>query len=254
MTVKNFQPRKRVLQSLLGLEILAILFALSIITCAVLAAELSRRTSSDGWETTLGGRLRPLPVVADELPDSGNVGYPTLVLDEARGYVFHPGKSDLTSEFKSQLLANVGRIRSMARQYGADRIEVVGHTDEQPMKPGLLSNLDSQLVPAVLGTPQKELTATDNVGLGMNRATAVAVYLRSLPELAHFEIVPLSAGQMILPSGKLTTGQMLPDAKRRRIELRLLRLQYSSPALKQSTLTMLRERLLRKSSQRVATQ
>ena len=67
-------------------------------------------------------------------------------------------------------------------------------------------------------------SAVDNAGLGLARASAVIRVLRSIPELSNYEILPYSAGQLILPNETLTNGQsILEDDQRRRIEIRVRR-------------------------------
>ena len=64
----------------------------------------------------------------------------------------------------------------------------------------------------------------DNAGLGFARAVAVLRVLRTIPELKEYEILPYSAGQLILPNETLTSGLGIKDdAERRRIEIRVRR-------------------------------
>mgnify|MGYP002628400814 CR=1 FL=1 len=90
---------------------------------------------------------------------------PFFSLDEAGGYFFESGAATLKPEFKRNLVNKVIPLlaKSLA-DYDVDVIEVIGHTDEVPMKG--LSNLDSKLIGASAGRfPIASLRSTDNAGL-----------------------------------------------------------------------------------------
>jgi hypothetical protein len=103
-----------------------------------------------------------------------------------------------------------------------DVIEVVGHTDEQPI--GVrLSNLDQGLVPVLRsGAPIGSLVPADNAGLGLARAVSVVSVLRQSNLLAGYKLIPLSGAQLVNTDETLALAGMPGDIReRRRIEIRL---------------------------------
>lgn len=147
---------------------------------------------------------------------------PIISLSELGGYNFASGSAELSDDFKTKLRDLSKTIASIAKSYGVDVIEVIGHTDEQAMS-GESSNMDKGLQPVLahkveIGT----LHPADNAGLGLARAISVTSILRDMPELKGFTILPMSGGQLILPGDRLTDGAQAGDVKaRRRIEIRV---------------------------------
>lgn len=114
-------------------------------------------------------------------------------------------------------------IAANLKNYGADIVEVIGHTDEQPIS-RTNSNLDKNAIAVLSAT--KSVTAlepADNAGLGLARAISVANVLRDNHELSGITVLPLSAAQLILPGDRLTSGQAGNVETRRRIEIRIRR-------------------------------
>jgi flagellar motor protein MotB len=175
-------------------------------------------------------------VAADELlvilkkakPSEGNVDPhdwpPIITLSEVDGYSFKVGSAELTEEFRLKLLQKAHEIADTAKRYPIDIIEIIGHTDEQAMA-GDFSNMDRGLQRVLQGgRPVATLHPADNAGLGLARALSVANVLKGIPELALFDILPMSGGQLILPGYTLTDGFQAGDAPaRRRIEIRVRR-------------------------------
>lgn len=155
---------------------------------------------------------------------------PIIVLPEAEGYYFPAGSAALNPDFEAKLRSRViPRLREIGKSYDASVIEVIGHTDEVPVHGGgrLGSNLDTTLVPLLLGEAAPPPTASDNVGLGMARAVAVAAAIRASGLGASFTIVPLSAGPFLKPDDSVMTGgEPLADESRRRIEVRMRRREH----------------------------
>src|SRR5439155_11662744 len=107
-------------------------------------------------------------------------------------------------------------------EYDVDVIEVVGHTDEQPI--GIrTSNLDRGLLPILNGTSEiGTVVPADNAGLGLARAVSVVSVLLQNPALARYKILPLSGAQLINNDETLATSGVSADIpQRRRIEIRL---------------------------------
>jgi len=118
----------------------------------------------------------------------------------------------------------VPKILKLIKEYKVDIIEIVGHTDEQPLG-WRRSNLDTSLLKFLASQGPLRLTSADNAGLGMARAAAVAKFLMSDPRIGkQYRVLPLSAAQTVNAKGRLATGQNSGDAPdRRRIEIRLRR-------------------------------
>jgi flagellar motor protein MotB len=148
---------------------------------------------------------------------------PMINLSEAGGYYFATGSADLTPEFATALASVVvNRLLQIADEFDVDVIEVIGHTDEQPVT-NRVSNLDRTLAPVTLGeTPAGVLQWADNAGLGLARALAVVKVLATDPRLRAFRILPLSGAQLIGTDQRLTRWDGQGDVReRRRIEIRM---------------------------------
>ena len=133
------------------------------------------------------------------------------------------GSADLTPDFALALrTVVVARLLQIAEAFDVDVIEVIGHTDEQPVN-GRASNLDRSLSSVTSGlTAAGVLQWADNAGLGLARALAVVKVLSFDPRLRAFRILPLSAAQLIGTDGKLTRWDGRGDVReRRRIEIRM---------------------------------
>lgn len=149
---------------------------------------------------------------------------PIINLSEANQNYFRSGSAELTRSFEDKLRGPISEeIASNLARYKVDIIEVVGHTDEQPISRNG-SNLDQTIIDVVGG--KKAITSiipADNAGLGMARAIAVANVLKSDPKLKGTTILPMSGAQLILPGDQLTVGQGGDVESRRRIEIRIRR-------------------------------
>ena len=79
------------------------------------------------------------------------------------------------------------------------------------------------LKPALRGEiPIGDLIASDNAGLGLSRAVAVARLLMNEKKLSSLRILPLSAAQLTgLDETLATEDSGAPNSERRRIEIRL---------------------------------
>lgn len=152
-----------------------------------------------------------------------------ITLPDEEGFRFDSGKSSIDEEFSELLkkkLPELGREIKSSKSKRSDLIlEVVGHTDSERIGTRHpFPNLDD--LPGKFYTGS--LFPYDNVGLGMTRAISVARELLRLSEEPAFsyligvEIIPLSAGPMVLPEGSRASGEEeVKDRSRRRIELRL---------------------------------
>lgn len=147
---------------------------------------------------------------------------PIINLDDAKKNYFQSGSAALTGTFAQLLDTTItDEIASNLSLYGANIVEVIGHTDEQPVSREK-SNLDDTLIGAMDGKlPVSALLPADNAGLGLARAIAVANELKANPKLKDATILPMSAAQLILPGDTITSGQRGAVESRRRIEIRV---------------------------------
>lgn len=149
---------------------------------------------------------------------------PIIMLREDRGFRFESGSAVLSEKAAAKLHdETVASLVDLVGRYDVDVIEVIGHTDEQPVGTSHVSNLDQSLLAVVGGAPIESLSAADNAGLGLARAVSVARLLKSDARLKGVEILPLSAAQLVGTDGRLTAGGGGNEPDRRRIEIRLRR-------------------------------
>ena len=147
---------------------------------------------------------------------------PIINLSEAGGYYFATGSAELTPSFATELRTVVtDKLLEIAEAYDVDVIEVIGHTDEQPVNRST-SNLDRSLASVTTGGSAGVLQWADNAGLGLARALSVVERLSADPRLKSFRILPLSAAQLINTDGRITHWDNHGDVReRRRIEIRM---------------------------------
>jgi flagellar motor protein MotB len=178
-------------------------------------ANLASQVSLNDLELLAAGKLEP----------AGNNWPPIISLPEAENYSFKIGSAQLTDNFKNQLSGEiVQQILNTLSEYEADLIEVIGHTDLQPMSKARATNLDVSAKRFFETDMEVALRAKDNVGLGYARALSVTKHLLSTPELKNYTILPYSAAQMITPNGTITTpDDDFESTQLRRIEIRVRR-------------------------------
>ena len=180
--------------------------------------ELAESVSLDDLKLLAEGKM-------EEKVEAGNNWPPIISLPEAENYSFKLGSAQLTESFKGQLSNQiVNQILQTLAEYDADLIEVIGHTDLQPMSMARVTNLDKSAL-GYFETPDKVLLrARDNAGLGYARALSVTKYLLQTPELKDYTILPYSAAQMVTPNHTITTKDDNFDSSQlRRIEIRVRR-------------------------------
>ncbi|MBI5319810.1 hypothetical protein [Bradyrhizobium sp.] len=154
---------------------------------------------------------------------SGHQWPPIIGLSEALGYTFKSGSAELSPAFHNTLISKTPNdILKYIKKYNVDVIEVVGHTDEQPigMRP---SNLDRDLLAVLKSTANvATLVPADNAGLGLARAVSVVSVLRQSSLLAGYKLIPLSGAQLVNTDETLAIlGIPANVPERRRIEIRL---------------------------------
>ncbi|MDB4191499.1 hypothetical protein N9802_07725 [Amylibacter sp.] len=180
--------------------------------------ELAEAVSIDDLKLLAEGKM-------EEKVEAGNNWPPIISLPEAENYSFKLGSAQLTESFKGQLSNEiVNQILQTLSEYDADLIEVIGHTDLQPMSMARVTNLDKSAL-EYFETPDKvSLRARDNAGLGYARALSVTKHLLQTPELKGYTILPYSAAQMVTPNHTITTKDDKFDSSQlRRIEIRVRR-------------------------------
>lgn len=157
---------------------------------------------------------QPPPVPVDQPP--------IIVLTEAEGFTFETGSAEIPERFAGSLTDDIiPQIADIARLYDCDVIEVIGHTDGQPVQSD--SNLDAELM-TVIGDRPVTLVPGSNVDLGLLRAWAVARVLRANRRLTGLSVAVYSAGQMLAPDGSYAkAGDFSSVPERRRIEIRVRR-------------------------------
>jgi hypothetical protein len=124
---------------------------------------------------------------------------------------------------RASLISSIpDRILAIIKQFDVDVIEVVGHTDEQPLMVHQ-SNLDRDLVPMLRDNGNiASLVPADNAGLGLARAVSVVSVLLQSTKLADYKLIPLSGAQLVNVDESLALSGTPGDIpERRRIEIRL---------------------------------
>ena len=183
-----------------------------------LKRKLAESVSLDDLKLLAEGKM-------EEKVETGNNWPPIISLPEAENYSFKLGSAQLTEIFKDQLNNEiVKQILKTLEEYDADLIEVIGHTDLQPMGIGRLTNLDNIASDYLDGNNEVSLSARDNAGLGFARALSVTKHLLQTPELKDYTILPYSAAQMVTPNHTITTkNDKFESSQLRRIEIRVRR-------------------------------
>lgn len=155
---------------------------------------------------------------------SGHRWPPLIPLNETNGYRFASGSAEITPEFRLKIINEaIPQIVAYLREYSADIVEVIGHTDSVPVRQDNKSNLDKTLGPYIgSNLPADEVIVADNAGLGLARAAAVIQILMSDPRLRDAHFVALSAGQLLKLNGELTLDSIpVDDPQRRRLVVRI---------------------------------
>lgn len=156
-------------------------------------------------------------------------GPPVLIISEKNPvYRFDSGSAEISPAFRAAFIADVlPQIERLAQSYQCDVIEIVGHTDGQPLQSSN-SNLDTYLLSAYEKGNISGLAPGSNVDLGLMRAVSVIGMLKALKgggrvrQIRYF--LPYSSGQCIPPDHRSIKGDEDElDPARRRIEIRLLR-------------------------------
>ncbi len=172
-----------------------------------------------------------------ELSKTESQGIPPFIeIKDNPDFRFPPSSAKIASRME-QYIKNqiVPLIDENTKKYGINIVEIIGHTDEQPLGVAT-SNLDQNLEIAANSISSTNidslLKAGSNVDLGLMRSLAVVKLLQEIQQqenkMAKVKFRPYSAAQLILPDGDLADpprqNNRQSDAKRRRIEIRFTRL------------------------------
>jgi flagellar motor protein MotB len=152
---------------------------------------------------------------------------PIITLREADGFSFSPGSAEISPDFLEKLaLEVVPELTALSKNYRAQIVEVIGHTDGKSLRDTLRlkANLDDSLGQYLDPTSTAILVPYDNVGLGIARAVSVARALRTSGLPADLDIQPLSAASLISPDDHTNPAPRVSDPMRRRIEIRIRRI------------------------------
>lgn len=166
-----------------------------------------------------------LQEVATNKPE-GNNWPPIISLADAKDYSFTVGSAVLSESFEAKLKTEIAqKILETLKEYDADLIEVIGHTDRQPMgRSKKNTNLDYIGMEYFDTTSSTALEVSDNAGLGFARAMSVTKELMQVPSLLSYTILPYSGAHFISPNEEMSTGDEIIDSSElRRIEIRVRR-------------------------------
>lgn len=187
--------------------------------------EALAETAKPGNQQTLAEALARAAEGAQEADRKGHEWPPIITLDDD-GYAFAVGSAEVTAKFSAKLRGETSdQILALIREYDIDIVEVVGHTDEQPIAAGKKSNMDKDAIDVLAGRRSAgALVPADNAGLGLARAIAVAHILRASGKLDDVKIIPFSGAQLTMRGDRAADGSQAGDqAGRRRIEIRTRR-------------------------------
>lgn len=168
----------------------------------------------------------PLPA-----PPPSPIGHdwPPIITLGNDDFRFLTNSAELSDDFRTRLQSDIAaQVRELLAKYDVDIIEVVGHTDEQPIFSTRDSTLDQTAISVLAGTGAvRDLIPVDNAGLGLARAISVAKTLQEALSDTDVTVIPLSAAQLVLPGDIISDGiDGTDNQNRRRIEIRVRR---SSP-------------------------
>lgn len=157
---------------------------------------------------------------------TGKHSWPPIInLNEAAGYSFKSGSAELSDEFKNLLGTSIAdRLVKIIADYNVNLIEVIGHTDEQPLFKRI-SNLDRTMNAVLEGDEEiGKLVPADNAGLGLIRAMSVSMVLQNDSRLKDIIIFSYSGAQLIAPERyQNDSDEFGVSESRRRIEIRVRR-------------------------------
>lgn len=156
---------------------------------------------------------------------------PLVIFSEKNSLLFEQGSFSLTNDFRRDLDQRLPKINADINKYRINIVEVIGHTDGQPISRqrigyNCISNLDALLPNSKLAMDITPFAPGSNIDLGLLRAWSVAQYLNAkLAKSGHKHLMfrLYSAGSLIASDGRFMPADDSNQSDRRRIELRLTR-------------------------------
>lgn len=159
---------------------------------------------------------------------------PIIFLRDSGAIRFKSGSAGLQGQQMLQEFGKAGglieAIENNAKLYGINLVEIIGHTDLQPIG-SVASNLDKNLFNIANNididrATADSLVAGSNADLGLMRAVEIMRILRyyqgNNKRLQGLEFRAYSAAQLVPP--KLSNNEKPKDDDKRRIEIRFTRL------------------------------
>lgn len=145
---------------------------------------------------------------------------PVLLIQDSGDYKFESGSAvlppALEDYIKNELTAEIQKITRARTIY---TVEVIGHTDGQPISS--YSNLDNHIENIATGSGSLDLPQPgSNADLGLLRALAVVKALQATGRLDLVQFRVYSAGQLLLRDGSFARVDRQSNSTRRRIEIR----------------------------------
>lgn len=156
---------------------------------------------------------------------------PPILLIKDENYRFDPGSAGIPPAMLNYITNKlVPNIEKTTKDFTINTVEIIGHTDEQPIG-SVSSNLDNNLEAAASSQGSlSTLKAGSNADLGLMRSLAVVKELLTIQKkqgkMSRIRFRAYSAAQLILPNGQFAPipQERQSEATRRRIEIRFTRL------------------------------
>ncbi|MDF5731675.1 MAG: flagellar motor protein [Rhizonema sp. PD38] len=160
-----------------------------------------------------------------------NTETPPILLIKDENYRFDPGSAGISPAMLNYITNKlVPDIEKTTKKFTINTVEIIGHTDEQPIG-SVFSNLDKNLEAAASSQGSvSTLKAGSNADLGLMRSLAVVKELLTIQKqqgkIPKIKFRAYSAAQLILPNGEFAPipQERQSEATRRRIEIRFTRL------------------------------
>ncbi len=159
-------------------------------------------------------------------------GTPPILLIKDENYRFDLGSAAIPTAMLNYISGKlVPDIEKTTNDFNINTVEIIGHTDEQPIG-SVTSNLDQNLEAAANSQGSvSTLKAGSNADLGLMRSLAVVKELLKIQKeqgrMPGIQFRAYSAAQLILPNGEfapIPQQKRQSAATRRRIEIRFTRL------------------------------
>ncbi|MDJ0735133.1 MAG: flagellar motor protein [Nostocaceae cyanobacterium] len=167
-----------------------------------------------------------------QITNQKNKGTPPILLIKDESYRFELGSAEIPrlmfNYIRDKIVPDIERT---TKDFEINTVEIIGHTDEQPIGRAI-SNLDQNLEKVANGQiTVANLNPGSNADLGLMRSLAVVRVLLDIQKqqnrMQGINFRAYSAAQLILPNGNFASipqNQRQENVQRRRIEIRFTRL------------------------------